>query len=732
MQQKIQASKLSSGELFDFWRYVKVVQQNWFKIALFSFVVTVFSILIVLQITPKYTATATLLIEANEKKAVSIQDVSGIDSTQKEYYQTQFEILKSNQIAGRVIDKLQLIEKLEFNPSLDNELGLIGSIKALPLISSLFTNDEDTRSQEEIDETIRQKVLIEFRKKLTITPVRNTQLVYLSFTSEDPKLAAEIANTVGIAYIEQNLDARLELTTYTTNWINARLAKLQETLTASEDALSDYLVQEQLIDDSGIDALASQELSSLTERLLEVRDRRIEVESAYSALRTTTASDMAAISSIPSISNHPQVVEIRKAELEAQNEVNELKKRYGAKHDRMIAALARLNAVEERAESTIRQLINGFAKEVQALRKQESLIQGTINARRGDFQQLAVKKNRYESLKRDVETNRDVLNVFLTRQKESSATQDFNASNARFTDQAMVPQIPASPRKALIVILAFVGSLGLGVLLVLFTDAMRNTIESMKSFEDKFGLIPLGGIPQIKASRFKRSPLDNTVLFDEDELSFSESVRSIRTSLMLNSHNKRLAITSSLPSEGKTTVALNIAMAFSKLENTILIDCDLRKSAIAERFGLNKYQQGLSNHLMMGMELENCLYKDQKSGLTILPAGMLSGNPQEILSSPKFAELLNTLETKFDRVVIDTPPSLPVSDSLIIGQLTKNVLLVVKANDTKQDAVKKTFTKLMQHEIDIAGVVINQISQSQANLEYGYGQYGGYGQAVEL
>jgi len=663
---------------------------------------------------------------------VSIQSLPGVDSTQKEYYQTQFEILKSNQIAGRVIDKLQLTNFLEFNASLDTKESLMSSVKSLPLVSSLFKKSDLERPQEEIDEAIRQKVLLEFKKRLVISPVRNTQLVNISFTSEDPKLAAEIANTVGIAYIEQNLDARLELTTYTSNWINSRLATLQDTLTESENALSDYLVQEQLIDDSGIDALASQELSSLTERLLEVRDRRIEVESAYSALRTTTASDMAAISSIPAISNHPQVVEIRKAELEAQNEVNELKKRYGAKHDRMIAALARLDAVEARAESTVRQLINGFAKEVQALRKQEGLIQGTINARRGDFQELAVKKNRYESLKRDVETNRDVLNVFLTRQKESSATQDFKASNARFTDRAMVPQIPAAPKKKMIVVLAFIASLGLAMLLVLVTDAMRNTIESIKNFEDKFGLIPLGGIPQIKASRFKRSPLDNTVLFDEDELSFSESIRSIRTSLMLNSHIKRLAITSSLPSEGKTTVAINIAMAFSKLENTVLIDCDLRKSAVAERFGLKKYQQGLSNHLLMGMDLVDCLYKDEKSGLTILPAGMLSSNPQELLSSTKFSDLLDTLETQFDRVVIDTPPSLPVSDSLIIGQLTKNVLLVVKANDTKQDAVKKTFSKLMQHEIDIAGVVINQISQSQANLEYGYGQYGGYGQAVEL
>jgi polysaccharide biosynthesis transport protein len=347
-----------------------------------------------------------------------------------------------------------------------------------------------------------------------------------------------------------------------------------------------------------------------------------------------------------------------------------------------------------------------------------------IQERKGEFQELTVKKSRYDALKREVETNRNVLNVFLTRQKETTATENFNSTNATFTDEALIPQKPSAPKKGLIVALAFISSLGMAIVLVFIIDAMKNTIDSAKGFEDKFGLIPLGAVPLVKASRFKKMPLDNSVLFDDHEISFGESIRSIRTSLMLsNRTNKRLAITSSLPSEGKTTVSLNIAMAFAKLENVLLIDCDLRKSSVAERFGLKRFQQGLTNYLVMGAEIVDCLYKDEKSGLTILPAGMLSTNPQELLSSPKFAELLDTLEKQFDRIVIDTPPSLPVSDSLIIGQLTKSALVVVKANETKQDSVKKTFSKLIQHEINIEGIVINQISRKLANIEYGYGDY---------
>ncbi|MDG3088259.1 polysaccharide biosynthesis tyrosine autokinase [Vibrio hannami] len=723
MQQLLEENKTNSEEIIDLSHYFRVLKKSWLSIFLFAVLVTGIAVLVVLSITPKYTATATLLIEAQEKKVVSIEEVVGIDSSQAEYYLTQFEILKSNQIAEKVIQDLKIAELEEFNGSLSTEKSIVDEIKAIPLVASLLNTDLNKAPSEE---SIRQSVLKAFKDNLVISPVRKTQLVKISFTSENPELAAKVANAIGYAYIDINLEARISTTEYASSWITTRLVELQDQLAASEKALSDFLVREKLIDDSGIQSLASQELANLTERLAEVRDRRIETESAYTALRSINVTDVASLSAIPSISSHPQVIAIREAEIDAVNEVNELSKRYGPKHDKMKAANAKLKSVQEQARSITKKLINGIGKELQAVRKQESLITQEINNRKGEFQEITVKKSKYEALKREVATNRNVLNVFLNRQKETTATSDFESANARFTDEALIPQEPSAPKKKLIVALAFVASLGFAVVMVFILDAMKNTIESVKNFEERFGLIPLGGIPQIKAKRFKKKPLDNTVFFDENEVSFSESIRSIRTSLMLafmNKQHKRISVTSSLPAEGKTTVAINLAMSFAKVENVLLIDGDLRKPSVAERFGLKKYQQGLTNHLLMGTELQDCLFKDEQSGLTVLPAGMLTPNPQELLSSPKFAELLNTLEQQFDKIVIDTPPTLPVSDSLIISQLTNEALVVVKANSTKQDAIKKTMSKLISHNITIDGVVVNQVNSKAAQKEYGYGEY---------
>ncbi|WP_117232533.1 GumC family protein [Vibrio maerlii] len=729
MQLLAKDQTMNNEEVIDLGKYLILLKKSWLKIAMFTILVTALTTLVVFSITPKYEATSTLLIEAQAQKAVSIEEVVGIDSTQKEYYLTQFEILKSQQIAERVIEQLKLEERLEFNATLSTEKSVKQMIKELPLFQA-YTKEE-AKTEAQIKEAIRQSAIAIFSENLTISPIRKTQLVNITFISEDPVLAAEVANAVGNAYIDINVEARLAATKDASLWISNRLEELKQQLTISEQALTDYLNREQLIDDSGIDALASAEISSLTERLAEVTDRRIEVESAYQALRSGKGQDIAAVASIPVISTHPQIVEIRSIQVEAEKNVKELSLRYGPEHTKMQQAQAELQSVKTQGQVLVGQLLKGMGKELTALRGQENLLNQALDSKKGEFQSLTVKKREFETLKRDVQTNRQVLNLFLTRQKETTATSDFEAANARFTDYARVPQEAAAPKKGLIMALAMVASMGFAVVMVFLLDALRNTVTSVKDFEERFGLVPLGGIPQVLEKRFKKKDLDNTVFDDKTNLQFAESIRSIRTAITLSqmgSGRKRLAVTSSLPNEGKTTTAINLAMAYAKMEeNVLLIDADLRKPSVAKRFGLKQYQQGLTNHLLMGTDLNQCLFTDDISGLTILPAGMLTPTPQELLSSEKFANLLDELEQRFDRIIIDTPPTLPISDTMIISKLAGGVAIVVKANSTRTASMKNTLARYMSQGINIDGVIINQVTQKALKGDSTYGGYGKYG-----
>lgn len=731
--------KKDNEEVIDIGKYLLLLKQNWLKLSMFTLVVTILSALFALSLTPKYVATATLLIESEQRKAVSIQEVVGIDSSKQEYYLTQFEILKSNKIAERVINELQLDTYVEFNSSLNTEVSLkkqlITSIKSLPIFSSYSEKKEV--SEEKRNEAIRQAVLNSFKDRLTISPIRKTQLVRISFESESPELAAKIANAVGAAFISESLEGRLIATRDASSWITSRLQQLQEDLRVSEKKLTDFLAQEKLVDSDGkngpgIDNIARNEIRTLSERLTELTNLKIELESSYATLKKAQNLSSDAIIAIPFISKHPQILTLTELKAGSEKEISELAKRYGPKHEKMLAANATLRSTNEQIKKVARELVDGIDQERRSIISQERQVFSELQNKKTDFQVLSVKKRQYEALKREVATSRDILNVFLTRQKETSATSDFQSASARFTDRALVPQAPSAPKKKLIVLFAFAASIGIGVFIVLLLAALRNTIESVKNFEERFGLIPLGGIPLVRSKRFKKKDLDSSLFSDSKEVSFSESIRSIRTALTLSNIRKGQkiqVITSSLPGEGKTTTSINLAMAYAQMDNTLLIDCDLRKPAIAERFGYKKYHQGVTNVLLMGANLEECFVKDDKSGITVLPAGMLTPTPQELLSTEKFENLIRELETQFDRIIIDTPPALAVSDSQIISRLASSVTIVVKANSTRIASIKNTLARFIGNDINIDGVIINQVITKGDKSEYGY--YGTYGDVQE-
>jgi len=728
-----QSETVPQSQLLDLGYYIHLIKTRWLPIVTFAVLCSAIAILVVLSITPVYKATATLLIDSSTKKAVSIEEVVGFDTSTKEYYQTQLEILKSNQVAQRVIDKLELAHFEEFNSALKHsEPGIVSqlklALKSLPVLKAYMSETDKEPTAEEVKEQINRKVLKAFKAKLSISPVRKTQLVRISFESEDPQLAAQIANEVGHAFIENNLESKLLATEQATSWINTRLSELKNKLDESETKLLAFLKKQELIDDSGIVALTSSELSNLTDRIAKATEKRIETQAVYSALRNSNSKDVTTLASIPLISNHPQIRDIRQAESEAVKRVSELSKRYGPKHDKMIQAQAQLETISHRANRVVAKLVNGIEKELTSAVNQERLLRDELLAKKDEFQELSLVKREYDVLKRDVDTNAKLYDLFLTRQKEASATSDFSSSNARFSDYALVPEAPSKPNRKLIVVLAFAISLGFALVVVIAQDAFNNTIESSRDFENKLGLLPTGTIPKIKDKMYKKSPLDSSVFANDKFTVFQESVDSIRTSLVLSLHNtqrKLIAVSSSVPGEGKTTTSVNLALSFSKLERVLLVDCDLRKPSIAQRFKLNPSTPGLVNHLLMNNPLEECITSIEGTNLDVMSAGMVAPDPQELLGSQGFTELIEKLETKYDRIIIDTPPILPVKDSFIVGKMTGGIILVLKANSTTKSVYKHTMTLFTKHKIVIDGVVLNQVPAPKKG-KHTYSEYATY------
>lgn len=711
--------------IIDFSAYINVLQLAKWRILSFAVVATLLTIMVTLTLVPKYIASATLLIEAEQAKAVSFEEIYGLDSNQKEYYLTQFEVIKSDSIAREVITKLDLKAHTDFIP----KPSFIGEAKGYVkgLFPFLNNTDKLQLTEQEQQDLAMLGLLEAFKARLSVSPIRKTQLVKVSFESSDPKLAALVANTVGEVYIESQMRAKMGITQQASSWLNTRLSGLRIQLDNSEQKLQAYREAQKLVDIEGIAGLVTQELEQTSQQLVTARTEKNNLQSINRVINEYGNNNLELLGSMPEITSHQVVQDVKREVILVERKVSELSEVYGPKHPKIISAKAELATVKSNLNKQIKGLITGIEKELNRITRTVIALEADLVKIRAEYQEITRKETAYNQLKREVETNRNIFNTFLSRSRETEVTSDFSSAAARFTDRAYAPKDPSKPNKKLIVILAFVASLGFAVVMSFVFDALNDTIKNKNDVENKLAQRMLGILPFVKTP--KNSTFGIHAYFDEHYRRFAESVRTFRTSLLLTQldrEHKVIAVTSSSPGEGKTTTSTNLAMSLAQMGKVLLIDADLRKPSIAKRFDIPVFHPGLSNLIVGTEQLSECTHIDEQSGVTIMPSGQIPGNPLELLSSNRFNELLVSLKDTYDHIIIDTPPTQAVSDALVISQNTDSVIYVVKADLTRIKPIKAGIERLFESKAHIAGVVVNQVDITKSKEEHNYGYYDYY------
>ena len=719
-------------KMIDLKEYWTIVMKSKWKIISFLFLTTLIASVIVMSLAPVYRATSSLLIKASRDKPVSIDSVYSLDTSRKDYFSTQFEILKSRAVTEQVIDELQLAVHPEFLPT-EKKSPLV-QVKAF--VKSLIPEDFLSKDQQKDVVDLRSKkvaLINNFQNKLFITPIRNTQLVNISFEANDPQLAALVANTVGDVYIRQEMLAQLNITQKAVDWLKVRLEKLRMNLEDSVNQLKDYRIKENLIDieSKGVRSMASDELENLTASYLRAKKTRFEAETIYLFVSNIKGNDLDSLLSLPEISNHRLIAGIKSVEIQAEKRVSELSYRYGNKHPKYISAKAELAAVRKNLRENVDKLVKGIGKELKAARDNERRLFNELEIEKRKFQEITNKEQEYLKLQREVEANRNLYRTFLARYKEMESTTDLEVQQARIVDFAEVPSVPVKPQKLFIILATLLISLVLAVILTLMLDSLNDKFRTPSDVESKLGMRLLGLLPMIKLKRKQR--LSAHAYFDDKNRAFAEAVRTMRTSFVLshsNDNHKVVLVTSSIPNEGKTTTAINIAFAMAQMEKTLLIEADMRKPSFTKIFHLTPYQEGLSNVISAVENLDNVILRDKKSNLDILSAGFIPANPLELLSSNEFNNLLAIVKSKYDRIIIDSPPTQAVSDALVLAQQSDSVIYVVRSEMTKQSVVKQGVSRLLQVTSKIDGIVLNQVDIEKYSKEGSYqGYYDHYGYA---
>ncbi|AXR05528.1 GumC family protein [Salinimonas sediminis] len=730
MRDQLQANILDD-ETIDFSHYWQVFKRYAGRIILLAVLFTILVALIVMKMTPIYSSTASLLIESQPANVMSIEEVYKSDTSRKDYMQTQYEIIQSRQVASRAVDELDLSNDPVFMPQSSGGLTIIKDVKNWIKSKIPFLPEQKKVELTETQkaEKRRQAAINKLTNSISVNLVNNTQVIEITAVSDSAELAARIANTMGDVYVENYLQAKVDMTTKATSFLNESMEGLKDKLEKAERQLTDFYEENQLVNlSNGIVGLAAEELEQYSDQLLKAQTTLKQNRTIYDQTQRNGA-DYGALARLPEVLNHSSIQSVRRQEAEAQSRVSELSKVFGPKHPKMVAANAELTSVRQTLQTQIRDLISSITTQYRASQERVANLQEEVSRAKSEYRKLSGLENKRRALQREVDINQQLYSSMFTRLKETSEIGGFESANARILDPAVPPNNPSAPNRTLLIGAAFVVSFGFGVFLAFVLEALNSGVRSVEDVEKKLGQRMLGLIPLIPQKRKEVMPL--RAFFDNKYHQFSEAVRTLRTSLSLmnlEKQNQAILVTSSVPKEGKSTVSTNLAFALGQLDKTILIDADLRRPSIGKRFNVPNYQPGLSNLTMKTHSLDECLVHDEQSGIDLICAGSIPSNPQELLAGEGFNALITYLKKHYKYVVVDTAPTQAVSDAMVVSKACDSVIYVVRADSTSEKMIQNGLSRFLQvgHRVD--GVVLNQVDlrRSDVSERYGgfYDQYG--------
>jgi len=684
-----------------------VLRRKWLVLGLGLIAAGIASV-VAMSMPPIFRSTATVLIETGKSKILSIDEVYSGPSQDREHYQTQVEILKSREIAYRTVMALKLWEAPEFDPRRP-EGGWFDELKTA---IGIPRDPEPKWSEQRLaDATVGR-----FIGNVNVEAVRLSQLVKVSFEARDNELAALAANTFADMYIETDRESRFKMTQSANEWLQERMSVLRDRLGESERALQAYREQQGLVNIGGsAQTLEGQQLGQLTQRLVEARVKRSELESAYQQIGSVKDEDFA---SMPSINRDVNVAEARARVSVAKRKLAVLAESHGAQYSGVTEAEAELKAAQDDLRARIREGVASLTREYRAARATELSIENALAEARGTIQDVSRREFELGVLEREVQANKQIYDLFISRAKETNVGGALQSQVARVVDPAAVSFAPVKPARAQIVLFALIVGLATGVVIALFSDSAGKTVQGSDDAEARLQLPVLAVLPEL---RDEARPALARLFLDQPNSLHAEAIRTARTGILLSNigdANKVLLVTGSVREEGKTSICTNLALALAQTRRTLLIDANMRDPMVGTRLGLPADAKGLSDLVAGTATFAECVHAVPGTSLMVIPAGTRPPNPLELLLSERFRTVLESVTHKADIALIDSPSVEVVSDALVIAPAATGCIYVVKAQDTPIAVAQKGITRIQRAGGRVVGVLVNSLDFSRSREPY--------------
>ncbi|HLF30209.1 MAG TPA: polysaccharide biosynthesis tyrosine autokinase [Xanthomonadales bacterium] len=745
-----------SAQAFPLLDYLQLL---WFRrklILAITLFVSVIAYIQVNEIKDVYSAKSTLLIGVPESQVVDIETVlSGSNSYGD--VTSEMEVLRSRVLAAKVIERLNLLNHPEFNPalaepeeSLFDFLNYLDPRSWIPVAWKKAMKEAAGRETERAapapsamspQEADEQKLAAQVSLatnillgKLTVQAVEFGNVINITVSSLHPKTAALLANDIPEAYIVDQLEAKFEATEKANAWLTGQLTELETKVVESERAVEIYRDEFGLADTSGLSLLDAQ-LSELNSQLIVARANLAEVDARLSQLHRLLQGGGQGVETATEVMDSALVQQLRAQEAQALSRASEMSVEYGPKHPRMLQVQAELIEIRERIRTEVERIAEGLQHEAEFARTKVVSLENSLREARGQTSEQNKEAIQLRALQREAAANRTLYETFLNRFKETSSTQGLESSDARIISEAEVPGAPAYPdRKKMLtnyILLGFFGACGL----VLALQMLNPGLTSPEQVQQVLGEYVIGLVPVLPG---KTMPHDEVLAKPNSAL--VEALNSLKFSLDLSHPDepvKAVQVTSSVPEEGKTSLAIALARVVAASgKKVILVDGDLRRSSVGKKLGLRDHHKGLSDLVIAGdAALEEFIRKDTLSEVDYMPTGTAKfANATDIFSSHRMETIIGQLKSRYDLVLIDTPPVMAVADARIIGRVVDKTIFVVRWDKTPRKVARAALEQLRRAGVDLAGVVLQQVDMKRygrvgygnSGYYYHYGRYGKY------
>jgi succinoglycan biosynthesis transport protein ExoP len=709
--------------------YLGVVMKRKWVVLSFLLSVVIITTVITLTTTPQYKSTAVIRIAGNEKD----DPLKILQSNQSpDYYQTQYEILKSDALAEMVIQKLDLDKNPDFRTT-DNVLlkamgrgvdFVVDGVSALTSRISVGDRGHSGTGHRPRSE-MPASLINSFLSRVDVIPVKNSQLVQVSFSSSSPELSQNVAKAIADAYIGYNRGSRVDSSKEAREFLKDQIELTKTKLENSEKKLNDYASRNGVIylGDSDKQSVLVQKLSEITSALSAATNERMQREALYKQIKESGEDN-------PVIMNNSLVLGLKSqyATLEAEyfNKLRTFTPDYPA----MKNLKSQMDAIRNRIQKEESALVEGVASDYKAAVKKETYLNSAFEAQKRNILAFQDNAAEYQTLKREVEVNQQLQKDLLQKFNEVSIAASSQATNIQILDSPRYPTAPYKPNKMMNFLLSLVFGLTGGIGLAFLIEYFDYTVKDTREVERWTSLPSLGMVPfnaHLDAAERRG------IAYADLTASVSEAFRSIGTFILLSSSSrppKTVLVTSPGEKEGKTTVSINVARALSEsIGHGILIDADMRRPKLHRAFGLDN-RTGLSSYLSGNLDLDSMngkfIREIPQRGFSVITAGPLPPSPSKLLHSSKMKELLDILSARYNFVMIDSPPIIGMPDGLLLSKLVDGTILVVRAGETPKNALSMTRQIFSDVNTNLLGVVLNGVKKDDLKFSYHYNYYSSY------